>query len=115
MVARRKNAKKLTGLFLTTIFVAFLSGFGPVPAAASSNTGKTTLSASSDVMLEPVCRVSHDLSSDAGFCLKHFAADVNLSASFPDIPSARILTAKAFFLSRFERNVFYVFISIHAP
>jgi hypothetical protein len=32
-----------------------------------------------------------------------------------DVPEAELAKAKAFFISRYERNLFYVHITIHAP
>ena len=115
MAEREDKVRKMTGWFLEVIFLVFILGYGSVSAVAPTDDDRLAISVASIALVEPVCRVSHDFNPDSSFCLKLPVPELHLSTTFFDISDARLLTGKAFFLSLFERNVFYVFTSINAP
>jgi hypothetical protein len=114
-MVHREGLRRWSGLFLELIFVVFLLGIGPKPVVVNDEDNRETFSASSTEVVEPLCRTSHEISTDGSFCLKHLMSGFDLGASFVDLSAVRVLNAKAFFLSSFERNVFYALASIHAP
>lgn len=115
MEAGENRTRMWTGVLLEVIFLTSVLGFGAAPRETAKSDSDLVVSVASTVMVEPICRIGRDYAFDPSVVLKHVQSDVLLIAAVFDIPRARITRVKELFLSLSERNVFYVFTTIHAP
>jgi hypothetical protein len=106
--AIRKNLKLffsvITLLFAVVWFPTFFNYYTPhygKPSHTSIKEFVTQAGVSVVSVNQHLCQITG---------LDHFVFDITLSA-----PSIEIASSKAFFISLFERNVFYVLTTINAP
>jgi hypothetical protein len=106
--AIRKNLKLFFSVFTLLFAVAYFSSFFNYYTPRYAKTSHTSIEEFVTQAGTSVVSVSQHLYKITG--LDHFVFDITLSSS-----SIEIASSKAFFVSLFERNVFYVLTTINAP
>jgi len=115
MVNKTDRMKNFVGWILEAIFLVFIVSISHSPSDSIGFEKKDASLTSSSILVHSNVWRSNQLGTDADMDLKAPSTDWHLRVISIDLLATGISNAQPFFISRFERSIFYFFITTNAP